>query len=57
MFCVDLTFEWYGDAMVFCVFIFIFFFFRSNVRKGYLNESDLRRCYGNFIESAIPKVT
>ena len=56
MFCVGLTFEWYGDAMVFCVFIFIFFFFRSNVRKGYLNESDLRRCYGNFIESAIPKV-
>ena len=25
MFWVDLTFEWYGDAMVFCVFIFHFF--------------------------------
>ena len=24
MFWVDLTFEWYGDAMVFRVFIFIF---------------------------------
>ena len=35
--------------MVFCVFIFIFIFlFRSNVRKGYLDESDFRHSYGNF---------
>ena len=27
MLLVDLTFEWYGDAMVFCVFMFIFHFF------------------------------
>ena len=42
--------------MVFCVFIFISFLFRRNVRKGYLDESDFRHCYGNFFESAILKV-
>ena len=45
MFWVDLTFEWYGDAMIFCVFKF---FFRSNVGKGYLDESDFFHCLGNF---------
>ena len=24
---MDLTFEWYGDTMVFCVFMFLFQFF------------------------------
>ena len=59
MFWVDVTFEWYGDAMVFCVFMFIFliFLFKSNVRRGYLDESDFRHCFGNFFESAIPKVS
>ena len=42
--------------MVFCVFIFIFLF-RSHVRKGYLDESDFRHCYGDFSESAIPEAT
>ena len=27
MFSLDMTFEWYGDAMVFYVFMFIFQFF------------------------------
>ena len=56
----SLTFEWYGDVMVFCVFIFIFYFiflFRRNVRRGYLDESDFRHCFGNFFERAIPKVS
>ena len=60
MFWVDLTFEWYGDAMAFCVFMFIFLFFfllKSNVRRGYLDESDFRHCFGNCFESAIPKVS
>ena len=37
--------------MVFCVLIFILFFlFRSNARKGYLDESDFRHCHGKFFE-------
>ena len=54
-----MTFEWYGDAMVFRLFMFIFhfFLFRSNVRKGYLDESDFRHCFGNFFESALAKVS
>ena len=37
--------------------LFLFFLFRSNVTKWYLDESDFRNCYGSFFESAIPKVT
>ena len=44
---VDLIFEWYEDAMVFHVFIFIYLF-ETNGKKGNLNENDLRLCYGNF---------
>ena len=51
MFWVDLAFEWYKDALVFCVFIF--FLFRTNIRKGYFDESIFCHCYGNFVESAI----
>ena len=51
MFWVDLTFEWYEDGMVFRLFIFIFLF-RTNVIKGYLDESVFRHCYGIF-----PKVS
>ena len=43
--------------MILCVFIFILFFFRSNVRKGYLDESDFHHCFGNFFESVIPEVS
>ena len=31
--------------------------FRTNVKKGYLNDSVFRHCYGNFLECAILKVT
>ena len=41
---------------VFRVFIFIVLF-RINIRKGYLDESVFRHCYGNFFESVILKVT
>ena len=34
-----------------------YFLFRTNVRKGYLDESDFRHCYSNFFEGAIRKVT
>ena len=30
---MDLTFEWYEDAMVFLVFIFIFFRLKPTVKK------------------------
>ena len=37
----------------FCLFVCLF---RSNVKKWYLDERDFRQCYGNFFESAMPKV-
>ena len=55
LFCVDLTFEWYEDVIVFRVFIFIFLF-RTSGKKGHLDENDFRYCYGNFFESGILKV-
>ena len=39
LFCLDLTFEWYENVMVFCVLIFIFLF-RTNGKKVYLDEND-----------------
>ena len=35
------------DTMIFRVFIFIFLF-RTNDKKGHLNENDFRHCYGIF---------
>lgn len=54
MFWMDLTVEWYEDAMVFLVFIFIFLF-KTNSKKGHLEESDFCHCYGNLYDSAILK--
>ena len=56
-FWLDLNFEWYEDTMVFRMFIFVFFLFRTNVKKGYLNESVFHHFYGNFLKSATQKVT
>ena len=39
MFWVDLTFEWYEDAMVFRVLIFIFLF-RTNGKKEHFDENE-----------------
>ena len=39
----------------YCMYLFLFILFRSNVRKGYLDESDFRHCSGNLFQSAIPK--
>ena len=44
---VDITLEWYEDAMVFRVFIFIFLF-RNNGKNGHLNENDFQLC-SNFL--------
>ena len=38
---VDMTFEWYEDAMVFRVLIFIFLF-KTNGKKRHLDENDFR---------------
>ena len=54
MFWADLTFEWYEDAIVFSLFIFFFFLFRTGVKKGYLN---FRHFYGNFFKIVILRVT
>ena len=48
---VGMTFEWYEDAMIFHVVIFLFSF-RSNFKNGFLDESDFRHCCDNFSESA-----
>ena len=57
-------FEWPDFWMVWrchgilCIYVhFSIFLFRSNVRRGYLDESDFRHCFGNFFESAVPKVS
>ena len=34
-----------------------YFLFRTNVRKGYLDESVFRHCYDEFFESSILEVT
>ena len=54
MFSVDQTFEWYEDAMVFCVFIFIFLF-RNNCKKGQLEKNNFHHCSCKFFESLILK--
>ena len=36
---VDVTFEWYENAMVFRVLIFIFLF-KTNEKKGHLDKND-----------------
>ena len=56
VFWVEMTFKWYENDMVFHVFNFSFLF-RTNFKKGYLDDSDLRHCYGHYFESAILKVT
>ena len=39
---------------VLCIYVhFSIFLFRSNVSRGYLDESDFRHCFGNFFESAL----
>ena len=42
---------------ILCIYVYFSFFFKSNVRRGYLDESDFRHCFGNCFESAIPKVS
>ena len=51
----DFLMVWTSNGILFVHFYF--FLFRNNVIKGYLDESGFRHCYGNFYESAIPKVT
>ena len=53
----DFWLVWRGHGIL-CIYVcFSIFLFRSNVRRGYLDESDFRHCFGNFFESAIPKVS
>ena len=47
LFWVDLTFKWYGDDMVFRVFIAAILF-RINGKNGHLDENNYRHCYGIF---------
>ena len=57
VFLEDQTFKWCVDAMVFHVFIFVVcFWFRTNSKKGHLDESNFRHCRGNYFGSAILEV-
>ena len=48
-FLVRLTFEWYEDATVFCMFFFIylFFLFRTS-KKEHIDENEFCNGYGNY---------
>ena len=39
MLCVDMTFEWYEDAMVFRAYIFIFWF-KTNDKNRHLDKNE-----------------
>ena len=43
LFWADLTLDWYEDVMV-CLLLLLF---RTNDKKGHLDENDFRPCYGN----------
>ena len=44
-----MIFEWYEDALVFCVFIrFQLLLFRTNSKKGDMDNDGFRHCYDNF---------
>ena len=49
-------FEWYEDAMVFYEFIFIFLF-RTNGKKGQMDQNDFRHFFGDIFERTILEVT
>ena len=49
MFSLVLTFKRYEDAMIFCVFIFIFCL--EPTEREQLDENDFRHYYGNFSEA------
>ena len=51
---VELTFQGYEDAMIFCVFIFIFCL-EPTVREQ-LDENDFRHYYGIFFDYTILKL-
>ena len=58
-FWVELTYEWYEDAIVFRFYRtpYFVFLFRTNGKKEHLDQSNFHRKYGNCSESAILKVT
>ena len=55
LFWVEVTFEWYEGAIVFLVFIFIFFF-RSNGIRDQLDENNFVAVMVIFFKSVIPEL-
>ena len=57
LFWADLTFEWFVKMSWYSACLLLSFFFRTNGKKGHLDENGFRHCYGNFFEKGILKVT
>ena len=50
MLSADPNFEWYEDAMVFPLFIFVFCLeFKTDGKKGHLDENDFRHCHDDSV--------
>ena len=47
----DLEISWYF------VSLFLIFLVKTGVKREHLADGDFRHCFGNFSESAIPKVS
>ena len=48
LFWADLTFEWFVKMSWYSACLLLSFFFRTNGKKGHLDENGFRHCYGNF---------
>ena len=48
LFWVDLTFEWFVKMSWYSACLLLLFFFRTNRKKGHLDENGFCHCYGNF---------
>ena len=56
IFWVYLTFDWYGNAIVFCLFVFFFCLEATLGKDTFTTESDFNHCYGNFSKKPFGKL-
>ena len=55
LFWADLTFEWFVKMSWYSACLLLSFFFRTNGKKGHLDENGFRHCYGNFFRKRYSK--
>ena len=48
LFWADLTFEWFVKMSWYSACLLLSFFFRTNGKKGHLDENGFHHCYSNF---------